>query len=113
MPFEKAREMMRRMRGVEVSEATVRRHTEGNGAVYVAVQEAAVERIERELPEAPAGPAKQLLSVDGVKVPLVGGEWAEVKTLVLGVGLSACGGICGEDRGRDLGRRDGGDPGLA
>ena len=46
MPFEKAREMMRRMRGVEVSEATVRRHVEGNGAAYVAVQEAEVERIE-------------------------------------------------------------------
>jgi len=85
MPFAKVREMMRRMRGVEVSEATVRRHTEGNGAASVAVQEAAVERIERELPEVPAGPAKQLLSVDGVMVPLVGGEWAEVKTLVLGV----------------------------
>jgi hypothetical protein len=27
-----------------------------------------------------------LLSVDGAMVPLVGGEWAEVKTLVLGVG---------------------------
>jgi len=85
MPFEKVREMMRRMRGVEVSEATVRRHTEGNGAAYVAVQEAEVERIEKELPEAAAGPEKQLLSVDGAMVPLVGGEWAEVKTLVLGV----------------------------
>ncbi len=85
MPFEKAREMMRRMRGVEVSEATVRRHVEENGAAYVAVQEAEVERIEQELPEAPAGPEKQLLSVDGAMVPLVGGEGAEVKTLVVGV----------------------------
>jgi hypothetical protein len=74
MPFEKAWEMMRRMRGVEVSEATVRRHTEGNGAVYVAVQEAEVERIEKALPEAPAGPERQLLSVDGAMVPLAGGE---------------------------------------
>jgi hypothetical protein len=41
MPFEKVREKRQRMRGVEVSEATVRRHTEGNGAAYVAVQEAA------------------------------------------------------------------------
>ena len=44
-----------------------------------------MERIEKELPEAPAGPEKQLLSVDGAMVPLVGGEWAEVKTLVVGV----------------------------
>jgi hypothetical protein len=36
------------------------------------------------LPEAPAGPAKHLFSVDGAMVPLVSGEWAEVKTLVLG-----------------------------
>lgn len=85
MPFEKAREMLKRMRGVEVSEATVRRHTERNGAAYVALQEAEVERIEEELPAAPAGPEKQLLSVDGAMVPLVGGEWAEVKTLVVGV----------------------------
>ncbi|MCJ7738443.1 MAG: hypothetical protein MUQ10_14225 [Anaerolineae bacterium] len=40
--------------------------------------------IETQLPEPPAGPAKQLLSVDGAMVPLVGGEWTEVKTLVLG-----------------------------
>jgi hypothetical protein len=37
-----------------------------------------VERIEKEQPEAAAGPEKQLLSVDGAMVPLVGGEWAEV-----------------------------------
>jgi hypothetical protein len=85
MPFEKARGMLKRMRGVEVSEATVRRRTESNGAAYVALQEAEVGRIEEELPNAPEGPDKQLLSVDGAMVPLVGGEWAEVKTLVLGV----------------------------
>src|SRR5207248_2268005 len=50
-----------------------------------AVQTAAVERLEREVPAAPQGPAVQLLSVDGAMVPLVGGEWAEVKTLALGV----------------------------
>ena len=85
MPFEKARGMLKRMRGVKVSEATVRRRTESNGAAYVALQEAEVGRIEEELPDAPAGPDKQLLSVDGAMVPLVGGEWAEVKTLVLGI----------------------------
>jgi hypothetical protein len=43
-----------------------------------------VEEIERQTPMPPKGPDKQLLSVDGAMVPLVGGEWAEVKTLVLG-----------------------------
>ena len=85
MPFEQAREMLRRMRGVAVSEATVRRQTERNGAAYVSVQEAEVERIEHEQPEAPIGPEKQVLSVDGAMAPLVGGAWAEVKTLVVGV----------------------------
>ncbi len=84
MPFERARAMLRRLRGVEVSEATVRRHTEGNGAAYEAVQREAVQRLAEELPAAVQGPARQLLSVDGVMVPLVGGEWAEVKTLVVG-----------------------------
>lgn len=84
MPFPKAVKTLKRFRGVEISEATGRRHTEGNGAAYVAVQDAEVARIEQGLPPAPAGPAKQLLSVDGTMVPLVGGEGAEVKTLVLG-----------------------------
>lgn len=69
---------------VHVSEATARRQTEQAGAAYVGVQEAEVERIERELPPAPKGPEKQLLSVDGAMAPLVHGEWAEVKTLVIG-----------------------------
>lgn len=85
MPFAKAAGMLKRMQGVVVSEVTARRQTEGLGAAYVAMQEEEVGRIEHELPEAPCGPEKQLLSVDGAMVPLVGGEWAEVKTLVLGV----------------------------
>ena len=40
--------------------------------------------LEATLPPAPAGPAVQHLSVDGAMVPLVGGEWAEVKTLTIG-----------------------------
>ena len=68
-----------------VSEATARRITEQWGAAYVNVQTAAVEELERTLPRPSAGPTRQLLSVDGAFVPLVGGEWTEVKTLALGV----------------------------
>jgi hypothetical protein len=85
MPFARAAGMLKRMHGVTVSEALARRQTEENGAAYVAVQEVEVERIEKELPESPVEPARQLLSVDGAMVPLVGGDWAEVKTLVLGI----------------------------
>ena len=67
-----------------VSEATARRWTEQAGAAHAAVQSAAVERLEREAPEPPAGPTLQALSVDGAMVPLVGGTWGEVKLLAIG-----------------------------
>jgi len=85
MPFEPARVMMKDILGVWVSEPTVRRQTEAWGAAYEAFQQAEVEGLERELPASPVGPDKLLLSVDGAMVPLVKGEWAEAKTLVLGV----------------------------
>jgi hypothetical protein len=57
---------------------------EAAGAAYVAVQEEQVEVIERQLPLPEPGAEKLLMSVDGAMVPLVRGEWAEVKTLVIG-----------------------------
>lgn len=84
MPFGRAVQELQRFRRVEVSRPTAERLTEAAGAAYVAHQTAEAEQIVRVLPVPPARPAKQLLSVDGAMVPLVGGEWAEVKTLVLG-----------------------------
>jgi len=85
MPFERAVESLADILRVRISEPTARRQAQKWGAAYVAFQEAEVKHIEQELPPAPVGPDKMLLSVDGAMVPLVGGEWAEVKTLVLGV----------------------------
>jgi hypothetical protein len=85
MPFERAVESLADTLRVRISEPTARRQTQKWGAAYVGFQEEEVKRIEQELPPAPAGPDKMLLSVDGAMVPLVGGEWTEVKTLVLGV----------------------------
>ena len=85
MPFERAAEMLADFTKVVVSEPTARRQTEAAGAAYVAIQTAEAERIEQELPPSPAGPEKQLLSVDGCMVPLVHGEWVEVKTVAIGV----------------------------
>jgi hypothetical protein len=82
--FDRVTELVAAFTGVVVAEPTARRQTEAAGAAYVAVQTAAVERLERELPPAPPGPAKQVLEVDGAMVPLLQGEWAEVKTLVIG-----------------------------
>jgi hypothetical protein len=69
---------------VPLSEATARRHTEAAGAAYAAVQAAEAARLEREAPAPPPGPAVQLVSADGAMVPLLGGDWAEAKTLVIG-----------------------------
>jgi hypothetical protein len=84
MPFEQAVADVAFFWGVELEETTVRRHTQAAGAAYVAEQGAERARLERERPPAPDGPAVQYLSADGAMVPLVGGEWAEVKTLAIG-----------------------------
>ena len=65
-------------------EARVRRPTEAAGATYVAIQAAAARALEAgwELPG--SGSARLVLAVDRAMVPLVGGEWAAVQTLVIG-----------------------------
>jgi hypothetical protein len=85
LPFKPAAHMLAYFTRVLVGATTARRLTEQAGTAYQAVQTAAVEQLEREVPAAPQVPAVQFLSVDGAMVPLVGGEWAEVKTLALGV----------------------------
>jgi hypothetical protein len=84
MPFERAATELAFFWSVELDETTVRRYTQAAGAAYVAEQVVELARLEREQPPAPSGPAVQYLSADGAMVPLVGGEWAEVKTLAIG-----------------------------
>jgi len=84
MPFAKAAALLECFTHTRVSESTAQRHTEAIGVAYEAVALAEVEHIEQEWPEVPPGPDKLVLSVDGAFVPLVGGEWAEVKTVVVG-----------------------------
>jgi hypothetical protein len=84
MPFGKAAGLLEAFTRVVVSEDYVQQHTEAAGAAQVALQTAAVEQLERDAPPAPPGPPKLYLSADGAFVPLVGGQWSEVKTLVLG-----------------------------
>jgi hypothetical protein len=86
-PFRQAAADLAFFWGIEVSEATARRHAEAAGTAYLALQTAELERLERGLEpavssEPPA--AVQQVSADGALVPLVGGAWAEVKTLVVG-----------------------------
>ena len=85
LPFRPAARMRAYLRGVRVGATTARRLSAHAGAAYAALPTAQVEQLERERPSAPQGPAVPLLSVDGARVPLVGGAWAEGKTLALGV----------------------------
>jgi hypothetical protein len=84
MPFEQARELLQDLLGIQVSKATARRATLHTGEAALAVDEGEEQRLKQEGPQAPGGANKQLLSADGAMVHLVGGEWVEVKTLVLG-----------------------------
>src|SRR6266851_4310399 len=93
MPFEQAAAEVAFFWGVELDETTVRRYTQAAGAAYVAEQSAEVERLEREPPPAPDGPAVQYLSADGAMVPLLGGEWgARRRRMAAGPGGRAASG---------------------
>ena len=84
LPFAQATALLTAFTRVSVTEPTVRRQTERAGALYVAWQEAEVTCLEQELAPPPKGPDTQVISVDGVMVPLLHGQWAEVKNLVIG-----------------------------
>jgi hypothetical protein len=84
MPFRGVVHELACLKHVTTTEASVRRHTESAGAAYVALQTEQVERLERTTPLPPRGVAHQLLSADGAMVPLVHGEWVEVKTVAIG-----------------------------
>ncbi len=84
MSFEAAQELLQDLLGVRVSKATAHRATLASGEAALAVCEREEERLKQQAPQAPAGAEKQAMSGDGAMVHLVGGEWAEVKTLAIG-----------------------------
>src|SRR6266704_228137 len=84
MPYAQAQELLSDLVGIQVSKATARRATLDSGQAALARDEAEGERLKREVPQAPEGADKHQLSADGAMVHLVGGEWVEVKTLVMG-----------------------------
>jgi hypothetical protein len=87
-PFRRAVADLAFFWGVEVSEATARRHARAAGTAILAIEAAALERLEQGQASAVGAPtippAVQQVSADGAMIPLVGGAWAEVKTLVVG-----------------------------
>jgi hypothetical protein len=82
MPFARTAEMLAALTGVQVSEATIRRQTYTAGMAYQAVQTAQADKPEEPERTEPVGALVR--SQDGAMVPLVHGQWAEVKTLVIG-----------------------------
>jgi hypothetical protein len=84
LPFAPAARLFTRFTQVPVSAATTQRLTEAVGLATEALEDAAVTAIAETWPPVPPGPPTALVSVDGAMVPLVGGVWAEVKTLVVG-----------------------------
>lgn len=80
MPFRRAVQMLGRLTGVQISEATARRQTYQIGRVVLDVQNAATGVRTSEGKEH----NKLIVSPDGAMIPLVGGQWAEVKTVVVG-----------------------------
>ena len=83
MPFEQARKMLKEVLGIEVSEPTVRRGTQRAGGLYEARQTAQSQQT-KPIEPAPTPCEKQVISTDGAYVPLVKGEWAEVRTVAIG-----------------------------
>ena len=83
MPFERATQMMECLLGVQVSEATTRRQTEQAGALAQAVQTSQAQTNTEDV-QAETAPARLVVSADGAMVPLLGGEWAEVRTVAIG-----------------------------
>jgi hypothetical protein len=82
--FAPAAALLADLLGIQVSESTARRHTETCGALLVAAQTAAAPAL---APPADPGPDHAIrlqASVDGAMIALVGGTWAEVKTVVIG-----------------------------
>jgi hypothetical protein len=84
MPFERVPLVLERLTRVPVKAETARRVTEAVGRAQIGRETVEAERVRVTLPMPTQGPAVQQLSLDGAMVPLVGGEWAEVKTLALG-----------------------------
>jgi hypothetical protein len=85
LPFAQASALLGEFAQVRLSEGTAQRLTYAAGTSLVIQQTLAAEQIIAQAPPPRPGPDCLLLSADGAMVPLVRGEWNEVKTLVAGV----------------------------
>lgn len=91
VPFGPAAQLLEGLLGIQVSKASGRRLTLQAGSAGLQEWEEQTTALQKELPPVSAQASHQVMSADGAMVPLVAGEWAEVKTLVIGevVGVEA------------------------
>jgi hypothetical protein len=75
--------MLEKLLSVQVSEPTVRRRILISGALYE-VRQTVHSQQSVQISLAASICEKQVVSVDGAYIPLVGGEWAEVRTVAIG-----------------------------
>jgi hypothetical protein len=83
MPYARAADMLEKLLGVQVSEVTVRRSTQRVGTLYEARQTTQSQQTSQTLTETTPC-EQQVISTDGAYVPLVKGDWAEVRTVAIG-----------------------------
>ncbi len=84
MPFGQAARMLERLVGVQVGQETVRRLTEQAGGYVETAQTREAQEPWQEEATDQQGEARLAISADGAFVPLVKGEWAEVRTVAIG-----------------------------
>ncbi|GAC1643162.1 MAG: hypothetical protein NVS4B9_35400 [Ktedonobacteraceae bacterium] len=84
MPFRHASRVLEELLGVYISPETARRLCEEVGRRVEEKQTAQAQEPWKEDANACENECRMAISADGAMVPLVGGEWAEVRTLAIG-----------------------------
>ncbi|HXR65324.1 MAG TPA: hypothetical protein VN729_05345 [Ktedonobacteraceae bacterium] len=84
MPFAHAAHLLATLTGVQVSEATIRRHSEQAGNVCETLQNEPEQQSAGNEARPEDAPYRIVLSADGAFVSLVRGVWSEVRTLAIG-----------------------------
>lgn len=84
MTFGQSIKLIKALLGVQVSRTSARRLSLQAGEALDLEWKQRSKELQQAVPSAPVGAQRQVMSADGAMVPLVGGVWAEVKTLALG-----------------------------
>lgn len=82
LPFAQATEQLYALLDIRISTSTVRQHTQHVGKGSLSVQNEQAKPLADCPEETPA--ERMVMSADGAFVPLVGGQWGEVKLLAIG-----------------------------